>query len=437
MPASDFAPSLRLPRRRAAFHSAIWQEFALGLLVGAGAGFALVRARPLAFALALLPVVVWLLLRPTVTAVLVGAALPALPSIAGTSLGSSNVALSDVMLVLAFAGILLSAAVGTSVPTIRSLRPVAVPLLQYGVFVLLLLPVHLARVEFLKTAQRFELFLIPVAVGAFVALRGRHVRVLQAYVLATTALAVIWPIHTFGMQKNPVGQMIANAIIVLVGVRALRGLLLCLPPLVLGLFLTQSRGALIAALIGFVVLSIASGARPGGFLARRGLALVVLALVAFAFMPASVKDRVTSLSASPNAPGAYAVQIRQRYAHDAGRIIAAHPWSGIGVGDYLAGDPAHATQTSDPHDVVLLEAAEGGYAFAVSFVVLILGSVFALSRLSRAVAVAPAAIAVLLATVAHGLGDIYWVRGTPVLGWLLVGMACGCALLNKRPEAPS
>jgi hypothetical protein len=43
----------------------------------------------------------------------------------------------------------------------------------------------------------------------------------------------------------------------------------------------------------------------------------------------------------------------------------------------------------------------------------------------RQVDVAPAAAAVLLATVAHGLVDIYWVRGTPVLSWLLVGMACG------------
>jgi hypothetical protein len=289
----------------------------------------------------------------------------------------------------------------------------------------------------MKTAQRFELFLVPLVVGAFVALRGGHTRVLQAYVLGTTALAIIWPIHAFGMQKNPVGQMIADAIIVLVGVKALRRLLVCLPLLVIGLFLTQSRGALLAALVGFVVLAIASGTRPGGFLARRGLALVVLVLVAFAFMPASVKDRVTSLSASPNAPGAYAVQIRQRYAHDAGRIISAHPWSGIGVGNYLAGDPAQATQTSDPHDVVLLEAAEGGYGFAASFVILVLGSAFALSRLPRAVAIAPAAIAVLLATVTHGLGDIYWVRGTPVLGWLLVGMACGCALLHKRSEATS
>ena len=42
-----------------------------------------------------------------------------------------------------------------------------------------------------------------------------------------------------------------------------------------------------------------------------------------------------------------------------------------------------------------------------------------------------AAVGVVLATAAHGLVDVYWVRGTPVLGWLLVGMACG-ALAQRR-----
>ena len=47
-------------------------------------------------------------------------------------------------------------------------------------------------------------------------------------------------------------------------------------------------------------------------------------------------------------------------------------------------------------------------------------------------AVAVAAAAVLLSTVAHGMVDVYWVRGTPVLGWLLVGMACGELALRRR-----
>ena len=74
--------------------------------------------------------------------------------------------------------------------------------------------------------------------------------------------------------------------------------------------------------------------------------------------------------------------------------------------------------------MLLLQAAEGGYVLAAAFVLLILGSVLALYRM-RAVELAPAAAAVLVATFAHGLVDVYWVRVTPVLSWLLVGMVCG------------
>jgi hypothetical protein len=82
------------------------------------------------------------------------------------------------------------------------------------------------------------------------------------------------------------------------------------------------------------------------------------------------------------------------------------------------------TPVLDPHQVLLQQEAEGGYIFGAAFVVLVGGAMLALRRM-RQVDVAAAAAGVLIATVAHGLVDVYWVRGTPVLGWLLVGMACG------------
>jgi hypothetical protein len=115
----------------------------------------------------------------------------------------------------------------------------------------------------------------------------------------------------------------------------------------------------------------------------------------------------------------YSIHIHQQYLHDAHALIASHRWTGIGVGNYLAGDPYLGTQTSDPHEVVLLQAAEGGYGFAASFVFLIAATSFILFRM-RSVAVAPAAAAVLIATVAHGLVAVCWVRDAG-LGWLLVG----------------
>ena len=85
--------------------------------------------------------------------------------------------------------------------------------------------------------------------------------------------------------------------------------------------------------------------------------------------------------------------------------------------------------------MLLLQAAEGGYLLAASFVLLIAGSFLALFRMRR-IDVAAVAAGVLLSTVAHGLVDVYWVRGTPVLGWLLVGMVCGLYAHEAESEAP-
>lgn len=217
--------------------------------------------------------------------------------------------------------------------------------------------------------------------------------------------------------------MIANAILVLVGVKALRQYLPCAVILVPGLVLTQSRGAILATVVGLAVILAFQNARTGTVLGRAAV-LAVIAFAAYATLPPAIQNRLTTFTPGVGSPGAYALYTRQQYAQDAERIIAAHPWVGIGVGNYIAGNPYRGTQALDPHDVLLLQAAEGGYAFAVSFVLLIIGTTLALRKMGQ-VDVTAAAAGVLIATVVHGLVDVYWVRGTPVLSWLLVGMACG------------
>jgi hypothetical protein len=167
------------------------------------------------------------------------------------------------------------------------------------------------------------------------------------------------------------------------------------------------------------------------FVASRVVPLLLAALVSFHWMPSDARARVTSFSTSFATSGGYSVYLRDRYQQDAKRIVAAHPLVGVGIGNYLAGDREAGTTTTDPHQVLLLDAAEGGYGLAVAFLVLVVGSVFALRRL-RHIVLAPAAAAVVVATVAHGMVDVYWVRGTPVLGWLLVGMVCGLSASHQR-----
>lgn len=400
------------------------RDLALVVAAALAAGFAgyeLVNGSPTrAAAFCLLPLVTVLLARPTVPLVLVGASLPLLHSFYP---GGYATTLSDLLLVLVVGGILLQALATRSAPTIRALRPLAAPLLVYVAALVVLVPPHLSLAVIVQTGQRLELFLFPLIVGAFAALSGRVTPMLQAYVISTTVLALAWPLDLLAGNKNPVGQLIGNAILLLVGVPALRRLFPCLIVLAPGLLVTQSRGAIIATIVGVLAIMAMQGlsARP---MMARAVPLVVIAAVAFVLMPSATRDRITTLSGGTGSSAAYAIEYRREYKTDAWQIIHAHPWTGVGVGNYLAGDYYQLTRVNDPHQVLLLQAAEGGYALAASFIVLILGSVVVLYRL-RQVELAPVAAGVLVATAAHGLVDVYWVRITPVLGWLLAGMVCG------------
>jgi hypothetical protein len=415
------------------------------LLAAAVSAYALVKGHEfVAAVVSCLPVAGWFATRPAAPLVLLGLSLPALISLTGNGLGSTgnsgyNASISDFLLLLIGAGILFRWLAGRSEPVLRSLRVVAPPVLVYGSMMVIVLTLHPGLRELLKTGQRFELFLLPLIVGAFAALTGRHILVLRAYVLAATALAVVWPVHNLGLNKNPVGQLIANAILLLIGVRSLRRLWPCLALLVPGLLLTQSRGAIGGAAVGIMVILVLQRTRARPVLTRV-LPVALLALGAFAVAPAALQSRVTTLHAGTSTPGQYALYLRQKYSQDAHELIVANPWTGVGIGNYYAADSRiSTTPVLDPHNVLLLQEAEGGYLLGAAFVVLIAGTMLVLRR-TRKVDVGPAAAGVLIATVAHGLVDVYWVRGTPLLGWLLVGMACGGLLklgTQTRATRPS
>jgi hypothetical protein len=382
----------------------------------------------------LLPFAAWLLSRPDVPLILLGASLPALQSVAGGRLGY-QVAVSDLLLVLLGGAVLFRMVITGNAQEVRALRPIALPVLVYGAIMVLLVPFHIGIGNLLQTGQRFELFLVPLVVGAFAALSDRHLPMLQAYVLSTTVLAVVWPLHDFALQKNPVGQLIANAIMLLVGFRALHRLWPCLLVLVPALLLTQSRGAIVAAAIGIIVIVLLRGL-PGRQMAIRISPVLLAAGLTFVLIPATSQERLTTFSAGTTTKAEYSIWYRDQYAADARRIIEANRWTGVGVGNYGAANASSFNPVDDPHNVLLLQAAEGGYVLAAGFVLIVAGSFLALVRMRR-IELAPAAAGILLSTAVHGVVDVYWVRGTPVLSWLLVGVTCGLYATRQRDEAPS
>jgi hypothetical protein len=183
------------------------------------------------------------------------------------------------------------------------------------------------------------------------------------------------------------------------------------------------------------LISALQGSRRGKVISQ--LALVgAIGIATFALLPASMQARLTTFTGGTTSRAAWAIKYRQAYAAEARRIAAQHPLVGVGVGNYAAASAGSGIAAiDDPHNVVLLEAAEGGYAFAVSFLLLIGGVLLVLRRL-RDVELAPVAAGVLFATAMHGLVDVYWVRGTPLLGWLLVGMVCGLSYRKKEERTP-
>lgn len=387
-----------------------------------------------AIALAAVPALVWLVAQPAVLLVVLGASLPWVQNVVGGGGGGYNVSASDLLLVAIGGGILLERAGGQSLPIGKALRPVAAPLILYSAVMLLLLTLHPIDVAHIaKTGQRFELFLLPLAVGAFAALRNIHLGLLKGYMIAATALALVWPFDQTLGQKNPVGQFIANAILLLVALPALRRLLPSLIILIPGLLITQSRGAILATVLGVIVILAVRGFGIR-FILVRGVPLAIVAAVAFFVLPSSYQSRITTLAPGQQTRAQYSIKIRQQLSTDAKHIIRDHPATGVGVGGYYAADSKITTRpVLDPHQVLYLQAAEGGYGLALSFIVLVVGLVLAVWRMKN-VTIAAAAAGVLVATAAHGLVDVYWVRGTPVLSFLLVGMVCG-SLLRERAAA--
>ncbi|HZS30116.1 MAG TPA: O-antigen ligase family protein [Gaiellaceae bacterium] len=418
-------------RARAADVGRAGRDVAIGAVVAAAVGL-LIGKDPF---YAVLPVAslvaIWLAVRPRAAAVLLGLSIPAVETVASGHIGL-HIGAGDLILLVLVLAALGAAVIERDAATFKALRTVRLPALQYCVFVLILLVAHPGTQPVLQTFQRYELIAFPLIAGSYLVLRGAHMPVLKAYIVGATALALVFPSDSLGLQKNPVGQFIANAILLIVGVPRLSRYRIAVPLLVYGMFATQSRGAIVACAGGIAILLAFRWMHSPRQAIATGLAIVAVGGLSFTLLPPSAQAFITTYGSTGNSHAAWNIRFRQEYNRDALVIIRAHPWLGVGVGAYGdASTRAGFGGVPDPHNVFLLEAAEGGWLFAGSFVLLIVGTGIVLVRLRRA-ELAPVALAVVFATAAHGMVDIYWVRGTPVLGWLLVGMVGALAWRSRE-----
>jgi O-antigen ligase len=205
------------------------------------------------------------------------------------------------------------------------------------------------------------------------------------------------------------------------------------------------RWAVLGAGLGVLVLLVLRGLGSWRRTVGAIIPLVLVCVAGYFVVPSSLQARVRSTFASDKipvgiadsnqlpgdlAPGQYTVQLRTIYRHEGIALVKQHPFLGVGVGDYHTGDPTNQTVTTDPHNVLLLGAGEGGVPDLALFLLMLAGTGFVMLRRRRFSPWAAPALALQAAILTHGLVDVYWVRGTPVIGWLLVGMALNPLLAN-------
>ena len=392
-----------------------------------------------AYLLACAPVLVILALRPHLPVVLGAALLPFLTL--GVSAGGAQVTASDALFALAFLGTLVCLVLGPSWRDRgRDARALLLCGAAFAVWLVVVVLFHASTTVTLNSIQTYQLFLVPFVLGA-VALQPRAGRaVVAVFVLGSVVLALMW-IATGGEgsqltgNKNPSGQMIANAMVLaLAFAPTWTWRLILLVPLGAGLVFTQSRGALLGAGVGIVVVLLLRGL--GSW--RRTLAavvpLIILVAVGYRLLPDEVLSRTTDFSSGAVGTSMgdltaaqYSVALRDTFAEQGWQLVAANPIFGVGPGNYVTGTPGQDTYTVDPHNLIIRTAADVGYPGLIAFVFLVIGTAVVAYRRRRVNPFVAVALAIQAAVIVHGFVDVYWVRGTPVLPWLLLGMA-----VNRR-----
>lgn len=390
----------------------------------------------LGFAACALPLVPIMLLRPEIPAVAALAVLPFETNLAPVSVGV-NVAASDLLFAICFVGLIYRYSTDLEARArLRHLRPLLSIVAIYVAAAILVTAAHPGKTTLVNLVQRVEVVGIPLLVGAtLLSARAANLALrlfmVAAVVVATAALLTPGVAGSYlGIQKNPAGQYIADAAFLSI---------VCIPKpvmrylvfgyLVVGVYSTHSRGALLGVLVGVAVYLAVTSSN----LVQAGTRIVsaaVLAFAVFSFLPHTAQERLLGQAKTTQ----FNDLVRREYAEDATRIIGDHPVLGVGIGNYFAGEATNGSLSTDPHNIVLLETAEGGYVLITAFGLLQLGALVIVLRRRKA-GWALAALAVQIAILTHAQVDIYWVRGTPVMGWLLIGLTLSSGQALEAPSA--
>ncbi|HWU12060.1 MAG TPA: O-antigen ligase family protein, partial [Streptomyces sp.] len=308
-----------------------------------------------AYLLAVAPVLVALALRPQLPVVMGAALLPFLSL--GVSAGGAQVTASDALFALAFVGALVCLLLTHSWRDRgRDARVLLLCGAAFAVWLVAVALFHGSTTVMLNSTQTYQLFLVPLLLGAVV-LEPRSARiVVTVFVVGSVVLALMW-IATGGEgseltgNKNPSGQMIANAMVLALALAPTwTWRLILLVPLGAGLIFAQSRGALLGAGVGIVVVLLLRGLGSWRRTIAAVVPIIVLVIVGYRLLPDEVLSRTTDFSSGAVGTSMgeltaaqYSVALRDTFAEQGWQLVAANPIFGVGPGNYVTGTPGRDT----------------------------------------------------------------------------------------------
>jgi O-antigen ligase len=223
------------------------------------------------------------------------------------------------------------------------------------------------------------------------------------------------PAYPFGMQKNPAALLLAGAVVVLLiapsQVRLKRivrtGTLVLL---VTGVLACQSRGTALA----LVVVLVAHGFRERRVILSPTTLLAAFALITMVFLSFEAVKEAPNRNSQFN-------PINSRLSTQAATLDVWRQDPVVGAGIRFWLDPAIHWQHTEPHNLVAATLGEAGLIGIAATLLLFGATLRVLRRIPNELG-SLALFAVLLKLLAS-LFDIFWVAGTMMVPWVLVGIA--------------
>jgi O-antigen ligase len=367
--------------------------------------------------------------------------------------GGTQVAIADVLLVVATGAWIVTNAVGTERGPWIARNRMALPLV---LFVCL----NLGSIAWSSSPHATLIFavqlveiaiLLPLAFGSIprsmdVIRQGQNVFMFASAALGVAAFVAYLPhaakgdtqgIYLWGIHKNAIGSFTGAGLVLaytllLENHRPGRRWMLALLMLaeLSGLFSSVSRGAILGSLIAVIAVSFALKRGRVASLLTVGLAAAVFLI---AIGPASRGQK-------KDASGSYDSSVVRKYSFShAVDKIQAHPLLGTGAGTYSDYIPQLNIGVADPNNMFLLTWSEIGIVGIAALLFLLYEFAALFVRVSRGppdLAVpAVAAGGVALSLFVHWQVDITWTRGTSSLAFAMIGVMLAAERLRLRHAA--